>query len=397
MSAPLPAVTPTITTTYGTQSSAAKPRARALIADPAESTRGALEALLSARGYDIAIATGRSDIMEQFIDFSPDLVLLDMSLAGADTYTVVEWMREAVSPGWVPVLVLAPTADAESVVLALNAGACEVLQKPVNLSVLGARVDSLRRITDMQSSLQQYRVNVETEAELARAIMERIIHSDELGDPVLDWRVIPATTFSGDQIAAARSPNGHLYVLLADAAGHGLAAAITLLPLLLVFYSMVAKDFRTSDMVAEMNRKLREILVPGQYAAIALVRYDPARKEADYWNGGLPPGLLLDKRGHVLLELPSSYLPLGIQDDARFDPRCEVIDTEGTGALVLYSDGLIEAQNESGEPLGRDRVRHWLQGPPRNIIQRVFGGLHLHLRGHPVQDDVSFAAIRLQP
>jgi two-component system, HptB-dependent secretion and biofilm response regulator len=396
MSAPVPAVMP-VTTTYGAHSSGAKPRPKALLADPAESTRRELEAMLSARGYDIAIATSRSNIMEQFIDFTPDLVLLDMSLAGADTYTVLEWMREAVSPAWTPVLLLAPSADAESVVLALNAGACEVLQKPVNLSVLSARVDSLRRITDTQSSLQRYRVNVETEAELARAIMERIIHSDELGDPALDWRVIPATTFSGDQIAAARSPRGHLYVLLADAAGHGLAAAITLLPLLLVFYSMVAKDFRTSDMVAEMNSKLKEILVPGQYAAIALVRYDSARKEAEYWNGGLPPGLLLDKRGHVLLELPSSYLPLGIQDEAQFDPSCEIIDTDGTGALILYSDGLIEAQNESGAALGRDPLRHWLQGPPRNIIQRVFGGLHLHLRGHPVQDDVSFAAIRLEP
>jgi len=244
-------------------------------------------------------------------------------------------------------------------------------------------------------SLQRYRDNAESEAALARGIMERMIDSDGLRDPSLIWRVMPAETFSGDQIAATRAPSGRFYILLADVAGHGLAAAITLLPMLLVFYSLARKEFSISDMVTEMNRKLRGILVPGKYSALTLVCQDPARGQIEYWNGGMPAGLLLDRRGHVVSELPSSHLPLGILEDGAFDASCEMIETDGSAALVLYSDGLIEAQGSLGAPFGKERLRQCALGPCAGIDARIQDQLERHLGGHPLHDDVSYLAIAL--
>ena len=370
-------------------------RLRLLLAAAADSDWRVLAGSLANDGFEVADAATGADARAKLLEFRPDLVLLDMALPGMDPYAAMARVRRAGGARWIPAVLLAPSSDPALVVHGLEAGASEVLLKPVNLAVARARLNSLRRIAEMHVSLQRYRDNAETEATLARGIMERMIDSEGLRDPRMAWRVIPATTFSGDQIAAARGPSGRFYTLLADVAGHGLAAAITLLPMLLVFYSLARKDFPVREMVTEMNRKLRGILVPGKYSALTLVCHDPARREIEYWNGGLPAGLLLDRRGHVVIELPSSHLPLGILDDDAFDADCEMIDTDGSAAVVLYSDGLIEAQDNAGAPFGKDRLRQCVMGPCAEIDARIHGQLQRHLGGRPLHDDVSYLAIAL--
>lgn len=368
---------------------------RLLLAAAADSHWQVLAGSLASDGFEVADAAAGADVLARFLEFRPDLVLLDMALPGMDPFTAMARVQKAAGVRWVPVVLLAPSSDPGLVVHGLEAGASDVLLQPVNLAVARARLNSLRRIAEMHVSLRHYRDNAETEAALARGIMERMIDSDGLRDPRIVWRVIPAATFSGDQIAAARGPSGRFYTLLADVAGHGLAAAITLLPMLLVFYSLARKDFPVSEMVTEMNRKLRGILVPGKYSALALVCHDPARREIEYWNGGLPAGLLLDRRGHVVIELPSSHLPLGVLDEDAFDASCEMIDTDGSAAVVLYSDGLIEAQDVAGAPFGKERLRQCVMGPGAGIDARIHGQLQRHLAGRPLHDDVSYLTIGL--
>jgi hypothetical protein len=55
-----------------------------------------------------------------------------------------------------------------------------------------------------------------------------------------------------------RTTSGSLVTMLGDAAGHGLSAAISLLPMLQVFYGMARKDLRLREVASEMNRQLKE-------------------------------------------------------------------------------------------------------------------------------------------
>jgi len=382
---------------HGAAAIAAVPprRLKLLFAAAAGSDWRGLVGPLAVDGFEIADAADERNALARSLEFRPDLVLLDMALPGMDPYAAMQRVQIAAGARWLPVVLLAHSSNPGLEVRGLEAGASDVLLKPVNLAVGRARINALRRIAEMHVSLQRYRDNAESEAALARGIMERMIDSDGLRDPSLIWRVMPAETFSGDQIAATRAPSGRFYILLADVAGHGLAAAITLLPMLLVFYSLARKEFSISDMVTEMNRKLRGILVPGKYSALTLVCQDPARGQIEYWNGGMPAGLLLDRRGHVVSELPSSHLPLGILEDGAFDASCEMIETDGSAALVLYSDGLIEAQGSLGAPFGKERLRQCALGPCAGIDARIQDQLERHLGGHPLHDDVSYLAIAL--
>ena len=84
--------------------------------------------------------------------------------------------------------------------------------------------------------LQAYFDHSQNEQQLAIRLMEKLLHRPGLRDPRLRYKVTATENFSGDIVAASRSPEGRFYALLADATGHGLPAAISVLPVLALFY-----------------------------------------------------------------------------------------------------------------------------------------------------------------
>lgn len=85
-------------------------------------------------------------------------------------------------------------------------------------------------------NLQAYRDDREAENGLAAEILEQIMQRPGLSDPSLHYWISSAGSFSGDILAATVAINNRCYVMLADGTGHGLAAAISVLPLLPPFY-----------------------------------------------------------------------------------------------------------------------------------------------------------------
>jgi hypothetical protein len=241
------------------------------------------------------------------------------------------------------------------------------------------------------------RSDAESELERGAALMASILQRhDGLRDPALTWAVLPSHRFSGDAVAAARTPSGRLLAMLADATGHGLQAAISVLPLLQVFYAMARRDLPLPELTAEMNRRLRAFAPAGVFLAAVAVAFDPAAGRVEVWNGGMPGGLWLHAGGETQAPaLASRHLPLGILDDGRFDAECAVLDAR-CGRLVFFSDGLLEAGAPGGEPFGAARVRRQLLDPtPDPGFQRLLDAVRGHLQGAPAHDDISLMMIAL--
>ncbi len=165
-----------------------------------------------------------------------------------------------------------------------------------------------------------------------------------LRDTALVWAVQPSHGVSGDAVAAWRTPSGGLLAMLADATGHGLAAAGSLLPALQVFYAEAATGRRAGAVAREINRCLQSAGRTGRFIAAVIVEIDPDGRRAAVWNGGMPAGLWFGGQREIPTDaLHSRQLPLGILGDAQFDATCTSLDTGAGGHLMLFSDGLIEA------------------------------------------------------
>ena len=111
---------------------------------------GAVARHLESWGYQVACAKKFDAIMAEFLDFGPQLVLLDISLPFFNGY---HWCREIRKVSQVPILFLTSAADNVNLVMAMQMGGDDLLAKPFDLQVLSAKVQAmLRRAYDFAAA-----------------------------------------------------------------------------------------------------------------------------------------------------------------------------------------------------------------------------------------------------
>lgn len=286
---------------------------------------------------------------------------------------------------------------------------------PVELGVTEIRLDGqrmfigvIRDITERKNAEDKLRANAEllqayyeqtqSEQQLAMRLMEKQLHRDGLRDPRLHYRVLPAQNFSGDIVAAARSPEGRFYTLLADATGHGLAAAISVLPVLAIFYRMTSRNHPVREIILELNQQIRESMPIGRFVAATLVCLDDQTRIGEIWVGGTPSALLFDRWGRMTREFCSDHLPLGIVGNNEADPEPECFTWEKESQIALFSDGLLEAESSDGKQFAMDGLKaSVLNQPPEKRFEAIQGALNRHLGTNLASDDVSLMLIDCDP
>ena len=255
-----------------------------------------------------------------------------------------------------------------------------------------------RERAETRARLERLYAEQEREQELARTIMERQIHADWLTDPRVQYSVAATTRFSGDLVMLARSPGGRTFAMLADATGHGLAAAISVLPILSLFYTEVARDVSLAKLVTAINTQLRGGLPVGRFVGAALFCLSADAGEVELWVGGVPEVLLLDRNGGIVRRFASDHVPLGITDSDEDTARTESFPVDPGQQILAYSDGLIEAHRSDGEEFGPECLERALAASPaEQRVEAVRQALEAHLEGESHHDDVSMLLLTCVP
>jgi serine phosphatase RsbU (regulator of sigma subunit) len=265
--------------------------------------------------------------------------------------------------------------------------------------------DELRRHRDTLSEIIEERTRElflvrqteekqRVENTVAKEIIDRLMLRPSLQDDRLSYWFLPAERFSGDVIAAAQSRAGVHYAMLADATGHGLTPAISIVPVLTLFYHLVAQEPGLDRLVSEMNRELRQTLPADRFVAASLVAIDPEKRSCRYWQGGMPDLLHLDPKGEVKQRYPSFHPPLGILDFDQHTTEIGEIVVDPGDQFVLFSDGLDEATSPSGEEFGIERiVRALRRNGAQTQIEVLRDAVTQHLDNSSPHDDLSLLVI----
>jgi serine phosphatase RsbU (regulator of sigma subunit) len=174
-----------------------------------------------------------------------------------------------------------------------------------------------------------------------------------------DYRYEPMRQIGGDYFYAKFSPplDGQpaaFNAILIDVTGHGIAAALTVNRL----YGEVERLFAEvpnaspGDVLRALNRYVFLTMANHSIFATALcTRIDPGVGEIEFASGGHPPAFLRAVDG-TLDQLPSTAFVLGACADDEFDPAPEKRRFGPGDTLIAYTDGAIEARNDSGRMLG---------------------------------------------
>ena len=380
------------------------PAMHVLVVDDTVTNRQILSVFLKKLGHHVDLAEDGAQAVEMFGRTAYDIVIMDVMMPVMDGYEATRRIKAISQDRWVPVVFLSALDKDENLVTGLEAGGDDYLSKPINFVVLEAKLRSLsrtlglrRELDQVRHDLQAYHDEREAESILAVDIFEQLMQRPGLKDPSLHYWMTPASNFSGDIVAACRSNDGRYYALLADATGHGLAAAISVLPVMTLFYDVVEFGLPLGRVISKINGQLRAALPVGRFVACSCLCIDPIKGQAEVWIGGMPSVLLIDAHGKLVREIDSAHLPLGIDD---FDWRKAVTETvsmpQAGGQLVLYSDGLVEAKNAAGEDFGKQGLLDALAGSTReDRTEAVKRAIARHMGDLQPHDDVTLMLVDL--
>lgn len=239
-----------------------------------------------------------------------------------------------------------------------------------------------------------YRDRIDEEQRIGSYIMGRITNVYGRLDPMVRHLIRPADHFSGDMLLASRTPADALHILLADAVGHGLTAAVNVLPLSQTFEAMSEKGFSIAHIAEELNKKINKFMPADRFVSAALISINRQTRVIEVWNGGIPALQLFSREGHLLQSWASRYLPLGVLSGEDFAAKPDVFRYEEDCQLCLFSDGLAEASSPQGVPFGKERIAELFGRTAYEArFDALVAQLDRHLQGQSAHDDISLAIV----
>lgn len=332
----------------------AKRPLKILLVEDSASARLLLQATVEREGHQALAAADGIEGLARFISDSPDLVITDVQMPRMDGFGLIEAIRKRPMDRWVPILMVTAVDSGESetaqAARAIDLGADDLLRKPLQIDILRSKIRAFERVLNLQSeNLRQkndlaiYQQRAEEERHFATELLQLMSRTGHAQDPLVRVWQKPAEQMSGDVVAHARSFDGRLQVMLADGTGHGLTAALNVLPLIEPFYAMTAKGYSVSTVATELNRKVHQQLPRECYVAAVLLSFDPVEGRLEVWNGGLPDVQLLQSNPALCRPFASHNPPLGVLKPAFFEPHIDHAVLDSAALLAVASDGLIEA------------------------------------------------------
>ena len=200
----------------------------------------------------------------------------------------------------------------------------------------------------------------------------------------------PAEDVAGDYFDLIPLKDGLWLIVIADVAGHGIAAAMaaTILKALLLCES--DNSIAPHEILGRVNRRLASLLPTGLFVTVLLTVWHPDTRRLTYVNAGHPAGLLWNTR-EGFRELAASAPPVGVLPDQTYEPGEFSIAEDDR--LILVTDGLLEASSPAGSLFGTDRLKQLISDHGTNTPVELRDAILTAVRAfgdhRPLLDDLT--------
>ena len=378
-----------------------------LVADDTPVNVKIIHKFLTPKGFNVICAENGDEAVTKFIEEKPDIVLMDVMMPVKDGYQATKEIKEHAGDTWIPLIFLSAKSTVEDQIHGIKLGGDDYLTKPVDLNMLEVKLSALLRIVAMQrkvnelsKSLQKYVDAASEEIELAKNLINRMGERKErVSEDIVKLFTEAADNISGDLALTFQCEDpAKRYFILADATGHGLTAAISLVPLSQLFYQMAANGEAVSNIVSEINRRLHSVLPPDRFVAATVGFVNEQEKTIEVWNGANPMPRLICQKGKLLHSFDLSNFCLGIIGGDEFSSETEIVNYTENCELLFFSDGVIDAKNADEEIFGNQGI---IQSLDKTLEsgQRMFDVIKddlNHFRDHDNRvDDICMLSISI--
>ena len=394
-----------------------------LIVDDSVTNRKFLASQVEAQNYQVATAANGKQAIQMIQTGSYDLILLDIIMPEVNGYQVLEWIRD--SP-WqhIPTIMISALDQIDSVVKCIEMGAADYLAKPFNSILLKARLEACleqkrlrdqeslyirqlaqanQKISKLNNCLQAENTRLSTELEVTQRLQSMLLPKEKELNQIKALEIAgftePAAEVGGDYYDVLQH-QGRIIISIGDVSGHGLESGVLML--------MVQTAVRTLIENNETNPKqFFEVLNRTIYQNVQRMDSDKnlSLSLVDYYDGmlrisGQHEEMLIVRSGGVIERIDTVDLgfPIGLEEtieDFVFQTQIYLKQNE---VVVLYTDGITEAENCAGVHYGLEKLctvvqENWQQSA-QDIQQAVIRDWRSHIGVEQVYDDITLVVFK---
>jgi phosphoserine phosphatase RsbU/P len=242
------------------------------------------------------------------------------------------------------------------------------------------------------------RVVMKRDLQIAREIQTWLLPGAPPQIPGLDiaYATRPANTVAGDYYDVFPRPGrtnqeNRVVLAVADVAGKSIPAAMLMATFQASLKTLSTAQVALPELAANMNRYACTNSQGGlRFTTAFLAEYDPVQRTLDYINAGHNNPILLRANGSVE-RLDVGGLPYGILPEVKY--QAGTVSLLPGDWLVIFTDGLVEAENARQEDYGEGRLLNVIQAAkslsPAELLKRLIAELDLFVGTTPQHDDVT--------
>ena len=242
------------------------------------------------------------------------------------------------------------------------------------------------------------RERLRKELELSRLIQTEMLPRAplRLGAAEIKGISIPAREVGGDFFNYFALSDGRLALLVGDVSGKGVSAALLMANVQATLRARLPHEADLARLAADLDREIDETTPGAVYLTLFLGILDTARQELRYVNAGHNPQFVIHE-GNGFEVMGATGLPIALYPGQPYLE--EVVPARSGDLLFFYTDGLVEAEDESGEMFGFDRLKALLGEQQQHGIDTVLHAVEdavRRFRGNlEAMDDATLMALRL--
>lgn len=365
--------------------------------------------------YKIVAATnGAKALQLASREPQPDLILLDVMMPEMSGYQVCQHLKNDPLTEKIPVIFVTALHEAGDEEKGLEMGALDFITKPFHPALVKARVrnqlelkrhrdhleEEVERRTKQLLAANLARQKLENELAVARDLQQSMLAQEQFNAPQrggeLAARLSPARAVGGD-LYDYRLLDGHrLLLAMGDVSDKGVAAALFMVRTLTLLRSLAPTVADPAELLRRVNHALCQDNPTFMFVTLACWFVDLSTLRWQYASGGHEPPLLIDEEQARYLELETGPA-LGLMEDAEF-PLHNGRTSPGA-TLLMYTDGLTEAQNAEQSFFGADRLLRAAdrsrRQKPHQLLDELFAEVNEFVGCCEQSDDLSVLALKI--
>jgi len=354
--------------------------------------------------YEFFFANNGIEALEQLrIHPDIDFILCDMNMPGMDGLTLLSKIQGLHNPLIKTVMVTA-YGDIENIRTAMNNGAFDFLNKPINFEDLEITMNkTIEQVNQIRQSLKEREIleSISKDLEIAQNIQLSLIPRQFPPFPNRTEIEIFAT------IRAAKVVGGDFYdfyfvdknklaFLIGDVAGKGIAGAIFMALSRTIVRTIAIKNLGPAMAMIESNNLISAESIDSMFVTVFFGILDVQSGELVYCNAGHTIPYIVKPDGQVNKIKPTNDLVLGIMEGIPYKQNTVTLDKGDT--VFVYSDGVTEAMNAEDAFFGNGRLEAVLTKTAgaeiSQINKEMVVGIDTFVNGADQSDDITTLSVR---